>query len=134
MFTFALSFTCIILPTYIYQDLEDFSSYAMDQYNHFYGSKQCNLTDPECSILNKPINQSTSDSNTCLNNPYLASSCCSLHTEAFFINSSSNKDWTKSLGDVIDGTVIMNIDILIMILFFKFFTLGIIYSQSLIHR
>jgi hypothetical protein len=91
----------------------DFSSYAMSQYyqtNNIplqnQSSEQCSLTDPECQALNIPLsNQINNSDNTCLSDLFTASSCCSLHTEAFFVNSSDGSDWRKFLSDLIDGTV-----------------------------
>ncbi|CAF3775744.1 unnamed protein product [Rotaria magnacalcarata] len=96
IFTFILCFTCIIMPTLIYPKSTDFSIYAMDQYyqinnisktNESLG--QCTLNDPRCKILNQPfLSQKNESIDTCLNDSFTASSCCSLHTEVFFVNSS----------------------------------------------
>ncbi|CAF5190738.1 unnamed protein product, partial [Rotaria magnacalcarata] len=114
IFTFILCFTCIIMPTLIYPKSTDFSIYAMDQYyqinnisktNESLG--QCTLNDPRCKILNQPfLSQKNESIDTCLNDSFTASSCCSLHTEVFFVNSSreGESDWKKFLSDLIDGT------------------------------
>ncbi|CAF3513214.1 unnamed protein product [Rotaria socialis] len=114
IFTFILCFTCIIMPTLIYPKPTDFSIYAMDQYyqiNNISKSNeslgQCTLNDPRCIILNTPLLSQKNESNdTCLNDSFTAGSCCSLHAEAFFVNSSSEgeSDWRKFLSDLIDGT------------------------------
>jgi hypothetical protein len=100
------------MPTYIYPNSIDFSSYAMNQYDRInnitrdnQSSQQCTLTDPQCQTLDIPLsNESIS---TCLSDPYTASSCCSLHTEEFFLNSSHDgtNDWREFLVDLTDGSV-----------------------------
>ncbi|CAF0826530.1 unnamed protein product [Adineta steineri] len=113
IFTFILCFTCIIMPTYIYPNSIEFSSYAMNEYNKindipiYNYSDQCTLTDPQCESLNIPLSsQDNVSNNSCLDNSYTASSCCSLHTESYFVNSSRDgeNDWTEYLIDLIDGT------------------------------
>ena len=42
---------------------------------------------------------------TCLSDSFTASSCCSLHTESFYVNASHGRVWTEYLSDLIDGTV-----------------------------
>ncbi len=113
LFTFILCFTCIIMPTYIYPNSEDFSSYAMKEYyriNHIpisnQSSEQCTLTDSQCQALGIPLSNQTDEWNsTCLSDSFTAGSCCSLHTDAFFVNSSRENDWTEFLIDLTDGTV-----------------------------
>ncbi|CAF2615030.1 unnamed protein product [Rotaria sp. Silwood2] len=114
IFTFIICFLCIVLPTFIYPNPKDFSTYAMNQYYqinsisiHNQSTEQCTLNDPQCKILNTPATNKINDSNeTCLSDSFLASSCCSLHTEAFFLNSSSESenDQIKFLSDLISGT------------------------------
>ena len=102
------------MPTYIYSNSIDFSTYAMNEYNKINNISfnqsidQCTLNDPECKILDIPLSNQINDTNdTCLNNLYTASSCCSLHTDNFFLNSSyeAQNNWGKFLIDLIDGTV-----------------------------
>ncbi|CAF3576152.1 unnamed protein product [Rotaria sp. Silwood1] len=114
IFTFIICFTCIVMPTFIYPNSKDFSTYAMDRYYqtnnismHNQSSDQCTLNDPQCKILNEPFLNQINDSNeTCLSDSFLASSCCSLHAEAYFVNSSreSESDRAKYLSDLIAGT------------------------------
>ncbi|CAF1242481.1 unnamed protein product [Adineta ricciae] len=120
MFTFLLSFSCIIMPTYIYPNSIEFSSYAMDQYYQTTGSSKdntsdgiCTLSDPRCALLNKPISDNHSDiSGTCINNTFTAGSCCSSLTHAYFVNTSSDAEnaWTEFLIDLIDGTGVLSIN------------------------
>ncbi|CAF1163517.1 unnamed protein product [Rotaria sordida] len=114
IFTFIICFTCIVMPTYIYPNSVDFSIYAMDQYYEInnipinnQSSEQCTLNDPQCKILDIPFSNQIIDSNeTCLNDSFLASRCCSLQTDAVFVNSSreSENDQLKFLSDLIAGT------------------------------
>lgn len=111
IFTFILCFTCIIMPTYIYPNPIDFSTYAMTEYyklqNQIYNesSSECKLIDPQCRILSTNDNYSDT-SETCLSNSYRASSCCSLLTQEYFVNSSKEgeNDWREFLLDLTDGT------------------------------
>jgi len=108
------------MPTYIYPNSIDFSSYAMNQYRQINNIPlnnqtldQCTLTDPQCKPLNIPLSDQINDSNsTCLNDAFTAGSCCSLYTEAFFANSSreSENHWTEFLIDLTDGTVSLNLN------------------------
>ena len=111
IFTFILCFTCIIMPTYIYPDPVNFSTYTMREYYRLQhktyndSSSECKLIDPECQILSS--NNYSDGINTCLSNSYRASSCCSLLTEERFVNSSQEgeRDWKEFLLDLTDGTV-----------------------------
>jgi hypothetical protein len=112
------------MPTYIYSNSIDFSSYAMDQYYHInnitiynQSSEQCSLSDPQCKALNIPLSTQTSGLNdTCLSDSFTAASCCSLHTEGYFANisSASENSWTAFLSDLIDGTVSLNSDLYVI--------------------
>ena len=98
------------MPTYIYSNSIDFPTYAMDQYHQMdnQSSEQCTLSDLACQALALPLSDQEDNLNeTCLSNSFTAASCCSLHTEAFFVNSSreSASKWTEFLSDIIDGTV-----------------------------
>jgi len=103
------------MPTYIYSKPVDFYRYAMDKYYQQHNLplsnqsfEQCSLADPQCQALEIPLtNQENNTNATCLNDPFTASSCCSLHTETFFVDSShkNENDWTKYLIDFFDGTV-----------------------------
>lgn len=103
------------MPTYIYPNSIDFSSYSMNEYHRTnnitvnnQSTDQCTLIDPQCKVLNIPLSNQINDSNsTCLSNSFTAGSCCSLHTEAFFINSSreGENDKINFLIDLTDGTV-----------------------------
>jgi hypothetical protein len=111
IFTFLLCFTCIVLPTYIYTDSSDFTVYVMNQYNRtsvIYAPDYCTLHDEQCTVLGMPSNGEENSSNaTCLGNTFTASSCCSLHNDAFWTNSSHQNSltWSKYISDMIDGTV-----------------------------
>ena len=106
------------MPTYIYPNSVEFYSYAMKEYHRQYGQiesnqsyGQCSLIDPECQALEIPLTDRENFTNsTCLDNPFTASGCCSLHTNTFFVNSSSTieSDWTKFLIDLFSGTVSRN--------------------------
>ena len=84
------------MPTYIYPNSINFSSYAMNEYYQInnippnnQSSDQCTLNDPQCKILEIPLSDQINDSNsTCLSDSFTASSCCSELTEDFFVNSS----------------------------------------------
>ena len=99
------------MPTYIYPAQEDFYSYAINQYNstnNMTTSGYCSLTDQQCALLNEPLYNRVNESvSTCLDDPFTASGCCSLQSEAYFANSSrkAETDWTVRLSDVIEGTV-----------------------------
>jgi hypothetical protein len=106
------------MPTYIYPNSIDFYKYAMNEYSEQYNPivlnrsfEQCSSSDPECQALEIPLtNQENYTNSTCLDNPYTASGCCSLYTNAFFENSSSQieNDWRKFLIDLFSGTVSQN--------------------------
>lgn len=81
---------------------------------------ECSLTDPRCDVLNRPFILQINPNDTCLSNPFTASSCCSLHTQAFFVNSSRDSDWKKTLSDLISGTVCINMKSLFIIMPYKF--------------
>ena len=71
-------------------------------------AEQCSLTDPQCTAVNVPLYDEVNRRNeTCLDDTFTASSCCSLHNNAFLTNSSSleKNDWRRYLTDLIDGTV-----------------------------
>ncbi|UJR31263.1 hypothetical protein I4U23_018763 [Adineta vaga] len=102
------------MPTHIYPNSIEFSSYAMNEYYQNHGGSRdntsndiCTLSDPQCKLLNKPISDEGSNVyGTCINNTFTASSCCSLHTQSFFVNSSSESEnhWTEFMIDLIDGS------------------------------
>jgi hypothetical protein len=110
------------MPTYIYPNPIDFSSYAMNEYRRINNIPlnnqtvdQCTLIDPQCKALNIPLSNHTNDSNSlCLSDSFTASSCCSLQTDVFFINSSSESenDLGKYLIDLTDGTVSLNYNLI----------------------
>lgn len=103
------------MPTYIYPNSIDVSIDAMDQYyqkhnRSFFNdsSEFCSLADVQCHVLDLPLTSDIHDWNiTCLNNSFTATSCCSLHNNAFLKNSSheGENDWREFLIDLTDGTV-----------------------------
>jgi hypothetical protein len=108
------------MPTYIYPNSIDFSSYSMKQYYQInnislnnQSLNQCTLNDIQCKILEIPLSDQINNSNSsCLSDSFTAGSCCSLLTENFFVNSSyeSKNNPTEFLIDLTDGTVSCNSD------------------------
>jgi hypothetical protein len=115
----------------------------MNQYNHIHNipiynqsSEYCTLSDKKCKNLSIPLSDHVDDWNdTCLNDSFTAASCCSLHAEGFFVNSSRESE-ANSIGilsDLIDGTVSLNFDFYILnILLYRAFLLSIDYLLVII--